>query len=307
VTWINVHGTWLYGVMVLGLLVAAEVIDTRKIGARAFALLAAAVGGTVVGAALYPKPFELLMLPTRQFGNAVEREAIRSYREWAPLQAGEPIGWAFAVVVIAALWGCIRTRRWAMGAVTLLLALLGVTSSRMVPIAAVALVPFAAMGVDGLGSLRPPQGRAATVVTALGVSIAVIAAALTVTTKGFDLSTYPVAAVDWLEERNLVANPEVHVVSHDYVGNYLELRYGTRAHAYVDDRPDAQTLLDYRSMRRFEPDWKAAFDRSDADVVVWESNKSFPKALARLPGWTVATRKGKFTILCRDELAARCA
>lgn len=306
VTWINVHGTWLYGVMVLGLLVAAEVVDARRLSARAFALVGAAVGGTALGAALYPVRFELLLLPTRQFGDPVERAAIRSYREWEPLHLGEPIGWAFAVVVVAAVWGCVRTRRWAMAAVSVLLAVMGVTSSRMVPVAAVALVPFAAMGIDGLGSLRPPHGRAARAVVGAAAVVALLAAALAVATPAYDLRTYPVAAVDWLEDRGLVANPDVHVVTHDYVGNYLELRYGRRAHAYVDDRPDARTLLDYRAMRRFEPAWRTAFDRADADVVLWESGRKFPRAVARLDGWQQVARRGKFVVLCRDSVADRC-
>ena len=305
-TWVNVHGTWLYGVMVLGLLVVAEAVDVRRIGRRALELGLAAVAGTALGGLLYPDRFELLLLPTCQFGNEVDRQATRSYREWEPLHVNEPIGWAFGVLVLIALWGCVRNRRWAMSAVTVLLAFMGISSSRMVPIAAVALVPFAAMGMDGLGTLRPPQGRAAIVATSVGVAVCLAAGALAVGTKGYDLSTYPVAAVDWLAERNLVANSKVHVVTHDYVGNYLELRYGANAHAYVDDRPDARTLLDYRAMRRFEPGWKAAFNRANADVVLWESNKKFPRAVAQLDGWTVAARKGKFTVLCRDTVAAQC-
>ncbi|MFM7069928.1 MAG: hypothetical protein ACKOYM_10780, partial [Actinomycetes bacterium] len=117
-----------------------------------------------LGALLYPDRFALLVLPTRQFGDEVERQAIRAYREWEPLRPGEPIGWAFVALVLVALAGCVRTKRWAMAGVTILLAVMGVSSARMVPVAAVALVPFAAMGVDGVGSLRAPQGRAAAVV-----------------------------------------------------------------------------------------------------------------------------------------------
>ncbi|MFM7064455.1 MAG: hypothetical protein ACKO04_13320, partial [Actinomycetes bacterium] len=120
VTWVNVHGTWLYGLLVLGLLVVAEAVDARRLARRAGELAAAAVGGTVLGGLLYPERFELLLLPTRQFGDAVEREAIRSYREWAPLEVGDPVGWAFAALVLAAVWGCVRTRRWAMAGVALL-------------------------------------------------------------------------------------------------------------------------------------------------------------------------------------------
>ena len=306
VTWVNVHGTWLYGVLVLGLLVVAEAIDTRRLGRRAFELAGAAVGGVAIGALLYPDRFALVLLPTRQFGNALEREAIQSYQEWAPLKAGDPVGWAFAALVLAAVWGCVRTKRWAMVAVALLLAVMGVTSSRMVPVAAVGLVPFAAMGIDGVGSLKVPAGRAASAVAAVGVSICIAAGVLAVTTDAYSLDTYPVAAVDYLEARGLVANPDVHVVSEDFVGNYLEFRFGTSANAYVDDRPDARTLLDYKAMRMMEPDWRDALDRADADVIVFQSDRKFTKAVAKLPEWTVVTTKGDYTVLCRDSVVDRC-
>ncbi len=306
VTWVNVHGTWLYGVLVLGLLVVAEAVDTRRLGRRAFELAGAAVGGVALGGLLYPDRFALVLLPTRQFGDAVEREAIRSYQEWAPLRAGDPVGWAFAALVLTAVWGCVRTRRWAMAAVALLLAVMGVTSSRMVPVAVVGLVPFAAMGIDGIGSLKVPTGRAASAVAAVGVAICLVAGVMAVTTDAYSLGTYPVAAVDYLEERGLVADPDVRVVSEDFVGNYLELRFGSRANAYVDDRPDARTLLDYKAMRMMEPDWQQALDRADADVVVFQTDRKFTTAVAQLPEWTVVTTKGSYTVLCRDRVLDRC-
>jgi hypothetical protein len=103
-----------------------------------------------------------------------------------------------------------------------------------------------------------------------------------------------------------VANPDVHVVSEDFVGNYLEFRFGTSANAYVDDRPDARTLLDYKAMRMMEPDWRDALDRADADVIVFQSDRKFTKAVAKLPEWTVVTTKGDYTVLCRDSVVDRC-
>ncbi|MFM7069927.1 MAG: hypothetical protein ACKOYM_10775 [Actinomycetes bacterium] len=140
----------------------------------------------------------------------------------------------------------------------------------------------------------------------MGVAICMVAAVLAVSTPAYAFGTYPVGAINWLERCGLVGRPGVHVVSHDYVGNYLELRFGDRANAYVDDRPDARTLLDYRAMRRFESGWRAAFDRSDADIVVWEARRRFPKAVAKLPGWKVVARRGQFVVLARDGIADGC-
>ncbi|MFM7062506.1 MAG: hypothetical protein ACKO04_03290, partial [Actinomycetes bacterium] len=122
----------------------------------------------------------------------------------------------------------------------------------------------------------------------------------------FSLRTYPVAAVDYLESRGLVARPDVRVVSEDFVGNYLELRFGEDANAYVDDRPDARTLLDYRALRLMEPDWQEALYRADADVVVFQTGREFTDAVAGLPDWTKVTARGDYTVLCRDRVLDRC-
>jgi hypothetical protein len=304
--WVNVHGSWLYGVVVLVLFGAARAIDDRRVRGRDLWAVAASVGGLVLGGALYPRAFEILLLPSRQFGDPVEREALQAYREWARVSLGTPMLWALLALGAVALVGAVRQRRWASAGVVVLMVLMGWSGARLVPIAAVSLVPFAAMSLRGIGTLGLPRGAAVRrcwVVTAVLLAVTV---AYTVVVPSYRMDRYPVAAVDWLEVRGLVAG-DVEVLSHDYVGNYLEWRYGADANAYVDDRPDAATLVQYRRILRLEDGWQDELAQVDPQVVLWSSESPLTEQLASDDGWVRATVAGNYTVFCRADIAERCS
>ncbi|MCZ7630388.1 MAG: hypothetical protein M5U19_15730 [Microthrixaceae bacterium] len=107
--WVNLHGTWLYGLAVLGLLWVAEVLDTRAFDANRLRRVGCAVAGVVAGGALYPQRFRLALLPTEQFGSAEARTAIRVYREWAPAELTSVWLWVFVALSGLALYGALRS------------------------------------------------------------------------------------------------------------------------------------------------------------------------------------------------------
>ncbi|MSX74729.1 MAG: hypothetical protein F2744_03615, partial [Actinobacteria bacterium] len=139
--WVNVHGSWLYGLIVLGMFLVATTIDSRKLMPKQFALAGTAVLGVVIGGALYPDRFALLLLPAKQFGDPIEREALQSYQEWGRVGFDQPMLWMMLAIAILAIFGCIRQRRYAMTVMVGLLVILGFSGLRLVPIAAVALLP----------------------------------------------------------------------------------------------------------------------------------------------------------------------
>lgn len=304
--WVNLHGSWLYGVVVLVMFGAARAIDDRRVRPRDLWAVGASLLGLVVGGAMYPRAFELLLLPTRQFGDPVEREALQAYREWARVPPGQPMLWALVALGVVALLGALRQRRWAAAAVSVVLVLMGYSGARLVPIAAVSLVPFAAAALRDTGSLRLPVGATARrCLVAAGVLVAVTVG-YCLTVPDYRLERYPVDAVDWLDERGLMAD-DVRLLSHDYVGNYLEWRYGAAANAYVDDRPDAATLVQYRTILRLEQGWRDEFASVDPQVVLWDSESALSARLERDPEWVTAASLGDFTVFCSRELAERCS
>ncbi len=304
--WVNVHGSWLYGVAVLVLFGAARAIDDRRLRRRDPGYVVAALGGLVLGGALYPRAFELLLLPTRQFGDPIEREALQSYREWARVPLDQPMLWALLALGAVALVGAVRSRRWASAGVVVVMLLMGCSGTRLVPIAAVSLVPFAASALRGVGSIALPTGAAVRRCWAVTAAVLALTVAYCVVVPSYRMDRFPVQAVDWMQDRGLTGGG-ARVMSHDYVGNYLEWRYGTDAAAYVDDRPDAATLVQYRTILRLEDGWEDELAQVDPEVVLWATDSPLSEELADDDEWVLGTQQGEFSVFCRVEIAQRCS
>lgn len=313
--WANVHGTWFYGLAVLGLLVVAQVLDERRIGTRRLGWLVGAVVGVVLGGLLQPHPFETVILPLEQLGDERARRAIANYVEWKPAGFDHPLTWLLIAMGLVALFAALGLRqgpdgsdgprRWGvlLGAVGLVA--MGMSAGRLLPLAVITLVPWVAMGLQGLRGLPLPSGGIPRVLASLGVLLGVVALVWSTSNPAYDLSRYPVTAIDWLAERGLMGSADVKVASHDYVGNYLDWRYEDRANTFVDDRPGTDALLDYAALQDLTDGWRDALGRAEPDVIVWETERPLTDEL-REPAWYDAGRFGEFTVFCRSSIADRC-
>ena len=302
-TWVNVHGTWLYGLVVLGLLAGCASVEARR-PVRVLPVATAAVG-VLLGGLFYPERLRLVGLPFEQFGDERAREAIAAYQEWAPAGWGHPLTWAVVFLGLAAVVSLVRSRRWPSVAAAVLLVGLGLSAGRLLPVAAISLLPWAAATFAGTG---PGLGsrRVAVPVRVAGVALLVVAVAAALRGPAYDLGRYPVAAVDWLEQRDLVASPGVRVVSHVDVGNYLVWRYGTEANAFADDRPSVDAMLDHRSLDQARPDWAQVLERVDPDVVVFREDKPLVPLLDGSGAWPRSATIDGFAVYCAPRVRDRC-
>lgn len=302
--WVNLHGTWTYGVVALGLLAAASALDSGR-GSRVTELrrcawlVAAAVVGVVAGGLLYPETFRLVLLPAEQLGGGPAREVIQAYNEWRAPSPGSVAFWTLVLLGGIAVVASLRTRRFGSAVVALLLTAMGLGAQRLVPVAAISLVPLAATALDGVGTLRAPVGRVARALGVVGIALCVVAGVASLRGPHLDLGRFPTAAVDWLEERDLVADTRVSLVHQDYVGNYLELRYGADANAYTDDRPDLDRAVEYLDLIWARDGWRDRLDAVDADVVLWDDDKPLNGELESSPEWERVERFDGFSIWCR--------
>ncbi|MFZ4431942.1 MAG: hypothetical protein ACOYOQ_01970 [Microthrixaceae bacterium] len=302
-TWVNVHGTWLYGLGVLVLLAGCASLERRR-PVRILPVAAAALG-VVIGGLLYPERLRLVVLPFEQFGDERAREAISAYQEWAPAGWAHPLTWAVVLLGAAAVVALVRSRRWPSVVVAVLLVGLGMSAGRLLPVAAISLLPWASAAFAGTG---PGLGsrRVAVPVRVGGVALLLVAVAGALRGPSYDLDRYPVAAVDWLEERGLVADPDLRVVSHIDVGNYLVWRFGTEANAFADDRPSVDAMLDHRSLDQARPDWALVLERVDPDVVVFRDDKPLVPLLDGSGAWPRAATIDGFAVYCAPRVRDRC-
>ena len=93
-----------------------------------------------------------------------------------------------------------------------------------------------------------------------------------------NLVDYPVESVAWMREHHLLDRDD-RVVTRDFVGNYLEVRYGPeKVQTFIDDRVDmfpTSVIADYTTLIDPEGDYAAVLDRAGATAVLWDKDSDF--------------------------------
>jgi hypothetical protein len=292
--WVNVHGSFPLGLVAVALLALGRYMDGASPHTELAALKWAGVG--TLAAAINPLGPRLLVFPVE----LLRRQGVLSnVLEWqAPkfIHVGQR---AFLVEVVLAIILVARRPAWRTVlplAVFTAAALLG---ARNVVVASIIIVPGLALGLSELGELtgeeRRPIFRPIMVTLGVGSLMAMVIAA---GGRVYSLNGYPVAAVTWAE-RNHVLGPDARVVSRDFVGNYLEVRYGTRFKVFLDDRFDlfpASVIEDFNILNNGKAGWADVLDRYHASAVIWPTEQALAQLIAVSPQWRVVYTDQEFLI-----------
>lgn len=331
--WVNSHGSFPLALVLWGATVAGMMVDRwlevggnqtptsqtdrfrQALGLTPRSVLAAGLWigvGTVLGAASPLGP-RLLFFP---FATVSRQDALDRVVEWQPPTFTSP-----AELLYLALVGCVAlaARRPGFGWRYLIPALLFLASGFLAVrnIAPGSLVVLALLtrgfaadpapsGADdrtidrsvAFGQRRSgPALLAAVGGAALVLTLTVMAA----TEPGVNLDRYPVAAVDYLDERGLVAEPDVSLVHREAVGNYLTYRYGENASVYMDDRFDfypVDRTSDHLDLVYGGP-YNQVLSKVDATVVLWQSDSLLADWLRESDGWSMAFEDDEWLVACR--------
>ena len=93
-----------------------------------------------------------------------------------------------------------------------------------------------------------------------------------------------------LAERNPV-DVDDRVVSRDYVGNYLEARYGPdEVRVFIDDRVDMypiDVVLDYHELTLDDGDFAEVLEGNRATAVLWDRDSTLGRWLRDSPAWEI--------------------
>ncbi len=172
---------------------------------------------------------------------------------------------------------------------------LALTSARNIAPAAIVLVPFLAGGLHGLGTLDGSRRTRATRLAAAVVVVLAVVLGLGALGSQPDtqLNAYPTEAVAWMHQRGMVATPSARVVAPDYVGNFLEARFGAQARVFIDDRVDMYPTAIVQgavSIKRLQPGWQQFLTSMHPTAVLWKLDEPLGRQLARSPDWQVVHR-----------------
>lgn len=284
--WVNTHGSFPMGVVLLGTLVVGRWLD-RESAHRELQVSGWAGLGLLLGA-VNPIGPKLLVFPIELLGKA---ETLSFIDEWRPPDYGDLAPKLLVLMAGLSLLALgARHRRFRAFLPLLVFTGLALTSARNVAPAGIIVMAAVAPALAGLGTdlghERRPVLRTAGVL--LG-SLTLLVALGTLRGPQTDLAFYPTDAVDWMEANDLVG-PDVRVISRDFVGNYLEARYVDMP-VFMDDRYDmfpVEVIDDYRTLMKGDEGWEHIAARWDADAVLWNSDADLAEHLTGSTTWRVA-------------------
>ena len=220
--WLNVHGSWPLGVGYLVVRLVGRRLDHRPLG-QLPRRIATAVAGCALGL-LNPFGWRLVAYPLVVI---TKHPAFAHIVEWQSPSFSDPVNVVFLVGALGAFVLLVaRSGSTEDALVVAVFTSAALLASRNVPVAALVLTPVLARGLTGLGTVT---GTRRGVVPAVALAAVVVVGALLVTgavrNPAWNLTEYPVAEVSWMQSHHLIPG---RVATPDFVGNYLELRYGAR-------------------------------------------------------------------------------
>ncbi|MBA3652671.1 MAG: hypothetical protein H0W70_00595, partial [Actinobacteria bacterium] len=268
--WVNSHGSFPLGGLWLGAAAVGDALDRRARPLGSARYIGAFLLGMLV-AAVNPLGPRLLWFP---FAVGDRRNVFRSVVEWQSPDFQSRAGIFTLVFVVLGLVVLLRRRvPWRDVLPVVVFLAIGLLAMRNLASMAVVFAPALgrALRVDADATTARPlplNTVIAGLLTVVFVMLGVSAAA----GPGIRTTVYPVAATTWLDRHGYVGGAR-RVATQDAVGCYLILRYGTRAHVFIDDRVDMYPVPvseDYATLLKGKPGARRVLDRRGVDAVLWQ-------------------------------------
>jgi hypothetical protein len=319
--WANLHGGFLYGLALIGLFVAGDLLEVlggedRTAARDRLRLHALGLAAAVLGACLNPAGPALLPHVAGYLGKGylVDRTA-----EYQSPDFHLFYGRLFLAVlcgVIAAL--ALAERRPAYPRLLTILAnvAFALMSLRNIPLFGVVALPLAALHLAGSRirwpggpvrrmdeAFRHAAGAAATgpwriaAAGALAVAAVALARAGPGRTAGFDPAVFPVQAVAKAREAGLAGN----LFNEFAWGGYILLAWpGQRV--FIDGQTDfygEPLTREYVAIRNAEPGWAERLERREVRLVILPPDAPLAQRLRSRPGWELWSADPTADVLVR--------
>ena len=299
--WINVHGSWPLGIVLLGARWIGAMIGRRDGDGPVAAgvdWVAAwwLAAGLLAGGLINPYGPRLLTFPVELLGR---REVLEHVAEWKPSSYDALWSQLFLVVVVAGLLA-LRKAPFRLIVPAIVFVVAALLSARNIPLATFVLVPLLASGLPQLpgvdGERRSDAIRLAT--TALA-TLTILIPLVAMRGPHVELERFPIDAVNAMVDDLDLSPAEHRIVHQDFVGNYFDLRFGDAGATWIDDRFELHQLElveDYLVLLDGDDAWRDVLDRHDPDAILWPLDKPLAD-LALADGWSSAWEDDDWVVL----------
>lgn len=295
--WVNAHGSYPLALVAVGALLVGAWLDRRPIERELEVLKWTAIG-IVVGGVLNPYGPQFLTFPIRML---TRTDILSHVTEWKSPSFDTMWARAFLLLVLAGVMALVRRPSYRHGvpfAIFVAAALLG---ARNINVAVLIVVPVVAAGLGDLGGLRVDRRSAPTRMACLAlIALLPLVAFTRLADDDYDLSSYPVDALEWMEENDLVSTTS-RIAHPDIVGNWLELRYAAAVPVFIDDRyelHDRELFADYLTLIRGGEGWDEVLEKWSIDRVVWQRGRALQQIVELDADWEVVYEDDDWFVAC---------
>ena len=297
--WVNVHGSWPLGLVLLAARWAGGRLEHRPSGRDKESITWLCLG-VMIGGVVNPYGPALLLFPFELLG---KRDTLTFVAEWQASTFDSLWTRAF-LVLVAGLLIAARQAGWRLLVPAVVFVVAAFLSARNIPVAAIVMLPALAAGLPAVRGFDAKRMSSAIDLGAKILILLVVAVPM-VAARGphVDVDRYPVAAVDAMEELGLGPHT-VRVIHQDFVGNYLDLRYGSARATWIDDRfelHERQLMLDYVELLDGGPGWQEVLRRHAPDALLWESDRALVELATSVDGWAEVWSDDDWSVLCRPD------
>jgi hypothetical protein len=303
--WVSSHGSFILAIAWLGGRGVGEAIDKKGWPSESVHYAIGLVAGLAVSV-LNPLGPKLLTFPLAvQEKQSVFKTIVEWHSPNFQTAAGE-----FTLVFLAAALIVLLRRGATWFDIIPIVGFLAASliAQRNLPLAAVVMAPALGRALSTERDRAPaathprdPSMVNLAFAVVLGLAFAIFAVGI-YRQAPLNLKSYPLAAIDYLEQSGL-RGPTHRVAQQDVVGCFFDLSFGDKARVFVDDRYDMFPLKvadDYASLLKGSPDSLGVLDRRHVDVVLWDKSLPLVTTLQATGKWQQVFKKGDWVVLHRQ-------
>lgn len=304
--WVNLHGGYIVGILLLGIYLAGNLltsITNRGPNADRFLrnskslLLIMMI--CILVSMINPQGYRILLFP---FKVTSDRFLMDHVQEFLSPNFHEPLPFKYLLLLLIAILARSRPAvNWIELILILTFTYMALYSVRYITLFAIITAPILIRLIDqmklglpmkvkrflderseGLSGIeRQTSGYFWSI---LGLTVVVSLGAAGSYQYKFSEKSFPVSAVEFLKKENISGN----IFTHDVFGDYLIYAAWPQYKVFVDGRTDmygADRLKEYLSLARAVPGWKEIIEKHAFSSILFDTRSTLASALAQDGNW----------------------
>jgi hypothetical protein len=320
--WVNLHGGYIVGILLVGIYVVGNLVSWithRETNAEHFlqnskSLLVIMIVCVLVSM-INPQGYRILLFP---FKVTSDRFLMDHVQEFLSPNFHEPLPFKYLLLLLIAVIARSRpTVNWIELILILAFTYMALFSVRYITLFAIIIGPILIRLLDQMKQELPAKVSRFFEERSVGLSqidrqtsgyfwsMAGLIAIVSLGVAGsyhyeFSQESYPVAAVEFLKKENVVGN----TFTHDDFGDYLIYAAWPQHKVFIDGRTDmygAERMKEYLTLAHAMPGWKEITDKYAFSSILFDTHSPLVNALAEDRNWQLIYSDPLASIFLRKD------